>query len=342
MLLLENNLSSEIKKLLGSETKLRIAVAFIGNGASQLIGPQAKDVKIICNLTMGGTNPNEIKTLINRFGRKSVRQIDNLHAKLYIGTEYAIVGSANMSTNGLGNQPSALREAGYKFKLDQSSGNCGTDWFDTLWGKASNITNRHLKDAVEKWEYRNRARNGDWKSVSGDICDYDFDRDDFPLLEWIGDSDWEVVGNNKSSLGDWGTLEDAIDKGVEIDCDDDIDHLQADRWILKFHRRSNASPIWIQLSRTILANSFKYDGDDETMSVALSKRGFVSGPFTIDEEFVDKFRDLLFHSVKYKALIDNNYKGCWFHPRIKLMRKFWKELQSRLCKEKNRAVTSET
>ncbi|MBV5346794.1 phospholipase D family protein, partial [bacterium] len=183
MLLLENKLSKAIKDLLLTETKLRIAVAFIGDGACNLINQRADDVKIVCNLSMGGTNPNEIKEFIRRFGKKNVKHIDNLHAKLYIGTEYAIVGSANMSSNGLGTQPTALREAGYKFKVDQPSGKRSADWFDELWADACGITTKDLKNAEDKWNRRDRNRNGEVKTGSRDICDYDFDCKNFPLLD---------------------------------------------------------------------------------------------------------------------------------------------------------------
>lgn len=172
-LLLENKLSQEIRSLLMNETHLRIAVAFIGDGASQWINPNAIDVKITCSLAMNGTNPAEVEKLIQRFGAKNVKQIDNLHAKLYIGSEYAIVGSANLSANGLGTQPTALREAGYKFKLDKPSGECRLDWFDDLWADAREITAQDLQDAAEKWKRRDPVRNGGPKNNPQDICTYD-------------------------------------------------------------------------------------------------------------------------------------------------------------------------
>lgn len=333
MLLLENKLSAAIKNLLQSETRLHISVAFIGNGASQLIGQQAKQVKIICNLTMGGTNPKEVANLIGRFGNDNVKQIDNLHAKLYIGTEYAIVGSANMSTNGLGIQPTALREAGYKFKIDHQNEKDTADWFDTLWNEAKGITEKNLKDAEDKWNSRDRARNGDWKANSGSICDYDFDRPDFPLLDWIGTNDSEILNDqpiDKSSLGGWDTLAEANDNGVDIQCKDDLSHLRADRWILNFYPGNKKDPYWLQLSGNILNGS-----------VAVSKRGSTSGPFKIDKDFVNEFRTLLFGSKKYSDLVNENFKDCWFHPRIPMMQEFWKELQSILCKRKPREIFTE-
>lgn len=82
MFLHEDRLTKAILHLLMTTPTLRIATAFIGTGASRLIGSQCTDVKIVCNLSMGSTNPQEIVTLIQRFGKSNVRQVNNLHAKL--------------------------------------------------------------------------------------------------------------------------------------------------------------------------------------------------------------------------------------------------------------------
>ena len=82
MFLHEDRLTKAILHLLMTTPTLRIATAFIGTGASRLIGNQCTDAKIVCNLSMGSTNPQEIVTLIQRFGKSNVRQVNNLHAKL--------------------------------------------------------------------------------------------------------------------------------------------------------------------------------------------------------------------------------------------------------------------
>ncbi len=333
MLLFEDDLSLAIRGLLGTEKKLRIAVAFIGDGASQLIGSQAVSVKIICNLNMGGTNPYEVQNLIDRFGQDSVRHIDNFHAKLYCGEQYAIVGSANMSNNGLGNQPYALREAGYKFNLGLSDSDVGLNWFDLQWGQANSVSSADLAKAKAQWNKRDRVRNGSWQTVSRSIFDYDFDSEDFPLLAWWGGADWSVAEGysvDASILGDWEDLQEAIGEGVDIECRHDLQHLSKDRWVLSFYNRKNAKPSWIQLSGTVLTNCFRYEHEDEKklLSTMLINLGAISGPFDIDKKFIEAFRKLLFQSGKYSDLTTYDYEGCWFEPRIELMRAFWKELQS--------------
>ena len=339
MLLVENALTKEIKNLLNKSINLRIAVAFIGDGAEALIGKQVSEAQIICNLSMGGTNPYEVKKLIKRFGVNNVKHIDNLHAKLYIGDEYAIVGSANMSSNGLGVQPDTLKEAGYKFKLNTEKQQ-EIDWYTSLWTSSKEISKDDLESAMQNWDQRNKSRNGEWKRESRDICDYDFNRDDFPLLAWYTPATGKLVENiesNEDLRGGWATLQEAADNSVDIESGNDLAYLTKSRWIISFQNRINAALFWRQLTGTYCLKSWRYDNDEEDnlISIALTKNGADLGPFKIDEDFLKEFRELLFNTKKYHELKSKDYEGDYFDPpRINLMREFWKELQSILCKQK--------
>ena len=59
-----------------------------------------KNVRIICDLLSGACNPVEIEKLKGLDGVR-VRTRDRLHAKVWIGGNDVIVGSANASHNGL-------------------------------------------------------------------------------------------------------------------------------------------------------------------------------------------------------------------------------------------------
>lgn len=50
---------------------LRIAVAFWGSGAEQIVSPERR-YQIICNLLSGGTNPDVIRALRAKIGRAHV------------------------------------------------------------------------------------------------------------------------------------------------------------------------------------------------------------------------------------------------------------------------------
>ena len=78
-----------------------LAVAYFGKGAMQRLGLKApKGARILCDFWSGCCNPFEIELLIR--GGADIRDSRGLNAKVYIGSEEAVVASANASANGLG------------------------------------------------------------------------------------------------------------------------------------------------------------------------------------------------------------------------------------------------
>jgi hypothetical protein len=77
-----------------------VAVAFWGKGAAKKLGLTSDTrVRTICNLNHPGCNPEAIEEL-RELGIK-VRSNPRLHAKIYATEHVAVVGSSNVSTNGL-------------------------------------------------------------------------------------------------------------------------------------------------------------------------------------------------------------------------------------------------
>lgn len=75
---------------------------FVGEGAEELI-PKPKGVEVYCWDREGATNPDAVRALL-RTGAK-VFFVSNLHCKVYWGSgRGCVVGSANLSQNGLGNE----------------------------------------------------------------------------------------------------------------------------------------------------------------------------------------------------------------------------------------------
>lgn len=95
-----------VREKILSGRKGTLAVAFWGTGAAEQLGidrrPSGQPLTIICNLTMGGTNPNEVRRLLELKNENvTVRQSDKLHGKVYSFPDAALIGSANASANGL-------------------------------------------------------------------------------------------------------------------------------------------------------------------------------------------------------------------------------------------------
>jgi hypothetical protein len=77
-----------------------VAVAFWGNGAAKTLGlATGTRVRVICNLDHPGCNPDAIEELQEL--KIKVRSNPRLHAKIYATEHVAVVGSSNVSTNGL-------------------------------------------------------------------------------------------------------------------------------------------------------------------------------------------------------------------------------------------------
>lgn len=146
---------AQIRRLIDRSDKVDMAVAFWGKGADALVPPGAgRKVRIICNLSSGGTNPEPVAALMQR--GFEVRQLDDLHAKVVIGKDAAIVGSANHSTNGLqleGAESTGWSEAGLLTDDAATLDNVST-WFEAEWKRAQRISPENMLAAQEAWETR--------------------------------------------------------------------------------------------------------------------------------------------------------------------------------------------
>ena len=90
----------EIKKAICNVAPTKIAVSYIGGDWKDFVDPNI--IKTIIVSPTLGSNPEAIKELVAEIGWENVFFLDNLHAKLYIGSESAVFGSSNLSMNGLG------------------------------------------------------------------------------------------------------------------------------------------------------------------------------------------------------------------------------------------------
>lgn len=159
------NYLEEFNNLIEGEGEILIAVAFWGSGSEKLIPKifDGRSFRIICNLGSGGTNPLVIRKIIEASvdnpGVK-IMNLDNLHAKVAIGKKSAIVGSANLSINGLGledGECATWHEAGMlvheKSQLKQMR-----EWFDCLWEKSTAISEEELKKSFDQWINNRKCR----------------------------------------------------------------------------------------------------------------------------------------------------------------------------------------
>lgn len=99
------SIRAAVQKIMRSNAERKLAiVAFVGAGADRYIigdADNAKDLQVICWDKAGCTSPETIRTLKGK--GVQVGFVHDLHMKLYWGKgRGAVIGSANLSDNGLG------------------------------------------------------------------------------------------------------------------------------------------------------------------------------------------------------------------------------------------------
>lgn len=195
MLLVDETYSRAVKVLVDSGEAVDMAIAFWGRGAEDVLASSTGGKRrILCNLVSGGTNPKVIRALGKHTGI-DIRQDDTLHAKVLLGADYGIVGSANFSANGLGfesDERGHWIEAGYLVR-DPEHLQDARQWFEKLWKKAKPITEATLAKAEEQWR-RNRSRR---PKPKGNLFDIhagswrDYLQRDIQLIVWRNRPDTE-------------------------------------------------------------------------------------------------------------------------------------------------------
>lgn len=87
----------------------KIAVAFLGQGYKKFVTP--KELESIIISPTEGSNPYAIQQLAKDIGWEKIFFLSKLHAKIYIGKKETLIGSANLSHNGLSDDKGSLQEA---------------------------------------------------------------------------------------------------------------------------------------------------------------------------------------------------------------------------------------
>jgi hypothetical protein len=157
------------KVMMGKD--LRCAVAFWGDGAFEALFPSVEAVRsahILCDLTMGGTNPHELERL-GAPGNPQLKHVQGLHAKLYLSDAGLVVASANASNRGIGFvEVAALTECGTFHEPGTQAFGDAADWFADLWkdtAKAKPVGQDALEKAKSAWARRPRHGGAGHASV---------------------------------------------------------------------------------------------------------------------------------------------------------------------------------
>lgn len=153
-----NAIRTAIHNLISGHTTdepIGLAVAFWGAGAEGMLST-GRRYRVICNLSMGGTNPQVIAQVMER-SDVEVRHLPDLHAKVVVALNGAVVSSANFSANGLGLEgaPSGgWQEAGVFIPAEDGEFAQVYGWFALRWRAAMPVTPEVLELATRQWQLR--------------------------------------------------------------------------------------------------------------------------------------------------------------------------------------------
>jgi len=157
----KENYHGEIEGAFLNDEYIDIAVAFWGIDALSLFNPKSeKKIRIICNLESSACNPFVIKKL-QKYGNIHLKTNKHLHAKILLQESSAIIGSANISANGLSFEGSELYgwlEAGILTEDENIIKNASA-WFELLWESSASITDEILDSVVKLWKKRRNQRS---------------------------------------------------------------------------------------------------------------------------------------------------------------------------------------
>lgn len=162
-----------VDELFSNNENLDLAVAFLGIDAKDFFKKnKGKNIRYVCNFESGVCNPYLIEELYNQ---ENIELKSNplLHAKIFIQDSSILIGSANLSANGLsleGTEQTAWQEVGV-LSSNNTLINNSKSWFNDIWTslKSKEITIDDINNQKENWEKRRSTRpivkNGAAKSL---------------------------------------------------------------------------------------------------------------------------------------------------------------------------------
>ena len=239
------DIQTEVRAIASRTGDILAAVAYWGSGAADRTALTQQDrpgnVRVICDLLSGACNPAEIEVL-RKLGI-TVKTLDRLHAKVWIGGNDVIVGSANASRNGLpGDGEHGANVEAATLSQDPRLALALTAWFEEQWKASSAIEDRHLEQARQLWKRRAKSGGRGFSSSLTEEMLKPGSRDRFSGLRLIASLEEEASTEAEEFVGGNAGLYYTDDQWQEFG-----DENPWYEWLL-------ADPEWAHLPGTVFAD----------------------------------------------------------------------------------------
>ncbi len=232
-----------IRKTLGTIKPHCIAVAYVGDQWEDYVA--AEGLKEIIVSPTFGSNPRAIRQLMQKLGDDKVHFLDTLHAKIYLGTKGALVGSCNLSQNGIGD---GGREEAAIHVTDGKT----LRSLDAAWRRLKDMAQRQYqtarakKTAIDKLERQWRIAIERGLTVdrtrAPSLTDYDLDTENHRIHVV-----WYYGGTPRYELDTIRRAIPEIGKNFDEYCSDSLSFLENDKikegdWVLGWNAYRNGKP----------------------------------------------------------------------------------------------------
>ena len=296
---------SEIQKAVANCNPVKIAVAYIGADWSTFI-PSPQSLEAVILSPTFGTNPSAVIDLVRTIGWEKVFFLDSLHAKVYLGNSSAVVGSANLTNNGLSGCKLVelcveLSDKKSLFKLDQ--------FFTDLLDEAK----KHYP-TIEKKKERLKELDRTWGAsvANGIIQSNQIQKPIFADFELLGNDHFYVIWYQPF---DYEYSDDV--KAIQFLMADEIhfsknDKVKKNKWALVWRNTNSnkphpsAKPHWLYIHEIIEDGVIKKDYEYTKCVFQRNDLKVPPPPFELTPDIISAFKKSIQENEVAEYLIQEN------------------------------------
>jgi hypothetical protein len=277
----------------------KIAVAYIGQNSEAYVDIDSIEAIIVRPTT--GTNPDEVIKIASAIGWDKVHFLTTLHAKIYLGKDSVLLGSCNLSNNGLGDY--GLHEIAAFSDSPETVANI-SGYFEDLKKRAT----EEFQDEKSKIDVIERLK----RITPLSFNEFDASITQIPIIRWEG----YIPKYTREGLEKFGVT--TADDFISNVCTDAISitetcDLKPGQFILYWKVKDDGSAV-INSIKWLYAHRVERNIVDDTnysgLVIQLQDAPVPVPPFKIDDKFRKTFAALM-NSKPSTFLLKNTTMDNW-------------------------------